>query len=381
MTSWKLLYENRFPRRADGGSFSIDHYRAPDGAQSFASGPVFMMFTGFPGFGIASGRNITYTPVGRFRDLIGVDVTMDFVLVNLTEGASVPLFEVVGGLSATLSASAMSPSSANGKVACRLSVAINGANAIIESLSFRLPEFGLDHQRRRLRVRWSTTGQLHVWLDGALIAYENAFQPDFRFDLDRVTIGDAEAPMSGMINASITYFRVVQLREEDPVGSLAEQLDPECIPEISERCKEMAEFELFDMLRQARRLMAGFNASQTSAWRKGDGGSPFTPDALALHKAGDGAGEAFARYMRDGEAQSRQRVLDKLSEVLKGLATVQPQAFKQLVVDNRMMREDFDRHCKDAVAVIRSTNPRLFEKLDPLSCDLETLIQNLAGEA
>jgi hypothetical protein len=378
MTTWRLLYENRFPRNADTGATILDVRRAADGVQTVQSGPVFIIFSGFHGLGMGEGRNLTYRPVSALADVIGVDVTMEIGIIALFEARPLTLFSTGGGgMSAVLTATG--PPSPSGHTTCRLTLRVASAVATVDGVRFR-HRFGTQQlEPRRLQVRWTTNGQLHVWLDGLLIAYENAFAPGHRFTLGQLAIGDVDLTMTGVVNAAISGVRIVELREESGVDSLAGQLDPEYVPPIPDRCVKVARATLEQILRDTRALMAAFTASRTSPWRKPVGGNPFTPAALGAHEAGAKAGVAFARYLRSGSPEARQAVLSHLKDLLETLAADQPALFQALMSKSRDARAALDTHCKEAAYAIRSSNPRLFAKLDPLSADLEDLIQSLGG--
>ena len=376
MTTWRLLYQNRFPSHAVTGATLFDVHRAANGTLSIQSGPVFTTFTGVPGFGIGDGRNLTYRPAAALGDVIGLDVAMEIVFLGLLEGRPITLFST-DSVSATVTP--MVPPAANGETPCRLTIRVADATITVEGLTFR-HRFGPQPlERRRFQMRWTTNGQLHVFLDGQLIAYENAAKPGFSFGLARVSVGDVDRPLTAILNASVTNVRVIELREESALDSFGEQLDPGYVPEVSDRCGKVAQATLQQHLRAARALMARFNLSQTSAWRQPAGGTPFKPASLAVHDAGGKAGVALRRYLRDGTAEARNDVLTHLEEVLTALAADQPDAFKALLVQIQEAQGSCDSECHVAADKIRAANPDLFKKLDPLHDDLNDLIQNLGA--
>lgn len=376
MTTWRLLYENRFPSHAVTGATLLDVHRAATGTLSIQSGPVFTSFTGFPGFGIGDGRNLTYRPAAALGGVIGLDVAMEIAFLGLLEERPITLFST-DSVSATVTPTA--PPAANGETPCRLTIRVADATITVEGLTFR-HRFGPQPlERRRFQMRWTTNGQLQVFLDGQLIAYENAAKPGLSFGLARVSVGDVDRPMTAILNATVTNVRVIELREESALDSFGEQLDPGYVPEVSDRCGKVAQATLQQHLRAARALMARFNLSQTSAWRQPDGGTPFKPAALAVHDAGGKAGVAMGRYLRDGTAEARNDVLTHLKEVLTALAADQPDAFKALLVQIQQAQTSYYSECQVTADKIRAANPDLFKKLDPLHDGLNDLIQNLGA--
>jgi hypothetical protein len=236
MTTWRLLYENRFPANAETGATILDFSRAAEGTQSVQSGPVFLLFSGFRGLGIGEGRHLTYRPAASLQGVIGLDVTIDLGVIVLIDGRPLTLFATgTAGLSASLVPTG--PPAAGGQTTCRLTVRLDDAEVTVEGLRFRSRIGPQALERRRLQIRWSTNGQLQVWLDELLAAYENAFKPGHRFALSQLSIGDVAQPLTGVVNAAVTHARVVELREDSGVESLGEQLNPEYAPEISERCE------------------------------------------------------------------------------------------------------------------------------------------------
>lgn len=378
MTTWRLLYENRFPKDPENGATIMDFPRAAQGAHALQQGPVFTFFTNVDGLPIADGRNLTYRPDALLRDVIGIDVAMEIALIGLFEARPITLFSTnAAGLAATLTA--MSPPAATGLTTCRLTVRLDNSVTTVDGLRLRQRVSLQATEPRQLQVRWTTTGQLHVLLDGLLVAYENAVKPGYRFNLSQLAIGNVDQPSNGVVNASVPSFRLVELREESAADSLSEQLDLDTKCEVSERCQKVAKAVLADLLRESRTLMAAFNASKTSPWRQPDGDTPFKVPALAAHKAGSQAGVAFARYMHDGAAESRQEVFESLKKLLGILAADQPVLFKALLEKVNGARYDLDADCKGAEQHIRAANPRLFENLDPLSADFDELFRNLGA--
>ena len=376
MTTWRLLYENRFPSHAVTGVTLLDVHRAATGTLSVQSGPVFTSFTGFPGFGIGDGRNMTYRPAAALGGVIGLDVAMEIVFLALFEGRPITLFST-DSVSATVTPTA--PPAANGQTPCRLAIRVADATITVEDLTFR-HRFGQQPlERRRFQVRWTTNGQLHVFLDGQLVAYENAAKAGLSFGLARVSVGDVDRPITAVLNATVTNVRVIELREENALDSFGEQLDPRYVPEVSDRCGKVAQATLQQHLRAARALMARFNLSQTSAWRQPDGGTPFKPAALAVHDSGGKAGVAMGRYLRDGTAEARKDVLTHLKEILTALAADQPGAFNALLEQIQEGQGSCHSECQVAALKIRAANPDLFKKLDPLHDALTDLIQNLGA--
>ncbi len=380
MTAWKLAYENRFPRHATSRGTIVSAFRAAEGRQDVASGPVFTSSSGFGGFGIGTGRNLFYRPADQLQGVIGLDVTIGFGVIALFNFGPIPLFTAgAGGLHARLQATGAP--TASGFIRCRLTVRFGGESADVEHLVFHQARAPSQLEHRRLRVRWESKGQLQVWLDDDLVAFENALAAGGRTTLDRIVVGDADLPMSSVLNATVSFMRVVELREDAAAGEFGTMLDPLVLPPINERCEKSSGALLERLMRDMRALMAGFNASQTTPWRSDTGGSPFSDAALAVHKDATEAGRAFSVYIRSGSDGDRQALMDHIEAMLAQLAADQPDRFKALAQDAHDSRERLDEHCKKALDTMRLLNPGLFKRLDPLSADLGRIVADLGGTA
>ena len=375
MTTWQLFYENRFPSNAVTGATILDVQRAAAGTLSVQSGPVFTSFTGFRGFGIGDGRNMTYRPTAALRQVIGLDVAMEIGFLRLV--AAEPI-TVCSTDATSIVITATAPPAPDGRTACRLDVHVGNTTATVQGLTFR-PRFGVQPlEKRQLQVRWTTNGQLHVFLDGQLVAYENAAAAGFSFNLVRWSVGDVVKPMTAVLHAAVSNVRLVELREESAVDSFGEALDPD-VPEISDRCVKVTQTTLQQHLREARALMARFNQSQTRSWRPADGGTPFKPAAIAVHEAGSRAGVALGRYLREGTDEAREQVVAQLRTLLPALAADQPAAFKALASKIRKAQDAAQYDCKASAEKIRAANPGLFKKLDPLHDAIDEIVTNLGA--
>lgn len=374
MTTWRLFYENGFPSNAVTGATIVDVQRAAAGTLSIQTGPVFTSSSGVRGFGIGDGRNLTYRPTSALRGVVGLDVLLEVAFLSLIQGQPIGLFST-DTVSAVVTPTA--PPAADGRTSCTLAITVAGQSTSVAALTFR-GRAGLQPlERRRLQVRWTTNGQLHVFLDGQLVAYEPAASPGVSFNLTRWSLGDVDRPMTAVLFAAITHARVVELREDSAIDSLGEALDPEQLPEIDARCVKVAQATVQQHLRAARALMARFNQSRTAPWRAADGGSPFTPAAVLVHEAGGRAGVALNRYLQDGTDASRDEVVSHLRKVLTALASDQPEAFKALWTSLTQASTQYD--CQLSAAKIRESNPELVNKLDALRDAVGDIVAGLGA--
>lgn len=376
MTTWRLFYENRFPSNAVTGATILDVQRAAAGTLSIQTGPVFTSFTGIRGFGIGDGRNLTYQPTAFLRQVIGLDVAMEVAFLRLVPAEPVTLCSTDA---TSIVVTATAAPAADGRTACRLDVRVGNTAATVQGLTFRVRVGLQPAERRPLQVRWTTNGQLHVFLDGQLVAYENVATAGFSFNLVRWSVGDVVKPMTAVLHAAVSNVRVVELREESAVDSFGEALDPDEVPEISDRCVKVIQTTLQQHLREARALMARFNQSQTRSWRPSDGGTPFKPAAIAVHEAGSRAGVALGRYLREGTDEAREQVVSQLRTILPALAADQPAAFKALASKIRKAQDAAHYDCETSAKKIRAANPGLFKKLDPLHAAIDEIVAKLGA--
>jgi hypothetical protein len=376
MTTWRLFYENRFPPNAVTGATLLNVQRAAAGTLSVQDGPVFTTFTGVRGFGIGDGRNMTYRPTAFLAQVIGLDISMEVAFLRLAMTEPVTLCSTDA---TSIVVTATAPPAADGRTTCRLDVRVGTTTATVLGLTFRA-RFGLVQvERRQLQVRWTTNGQLHVFLDGQLVAYENAASAGFSFNLVRWSIGDVVKPMTAVLHAAVSNVRVVELREDSAVDSFGEAIDPKTVPPIGDRCVKVTQTAVQQHLREARALMAKFTQSQTRHWRPSDGGSPFEPTAIVVHEAGTRAGVALRRYLREGTDETREAVLVQLRKLLPALAADQPAAFKALASKIRKAQDAAQYDCKTSAEKIRDANPDLFKKLDTLHTAIDKIVAELGA--
>ncbi len=376
MTTWRLFYENRFPSNAVTGATILDTQRAAAGTLTIQTGPVFTTSTGVRGFGIGDGRNLTYRPDAALRGIIGLDVSMEIAFLRFVQNQPIVLFSSEG---ASADVTPTAPPAADGRTACRLTVRIGTTAATIEGRQLLRRSNTQPAPRHRLQVRWTTSGQLHLFLDGQLVAYENAAAPGFSFSLARWSVGNVNGTMTGLLDAAVTNVRFVELREESAVDSFGEALDPCELPAIADRCVKVTQTTVQQHLREARALMARFNLSQTAPWRSPDGGSPFTPAAVAVHEAGGSAGVALGRYLREGTDAARDQIVADLRKVLTAVAADQPDAFKALIAKIRQAQAAAASDCYVSAEKVRAADPDLFKKLDALHDAIGDIVANLGA--
>lgn len=331
---------------------------------------------GMLGFAVGEGRNVTFRPESPLEGMIGFDVTLDFVMLGLAVGGSFSLFSTSNnGFTARMTATETPPDSTD--VICRLTVGVGDAFTSFNGLRFETLATDLA-DGRRLRIRWMTIGQLQVWLDDELIGHENGVGTGVRPGLVRLSLGDVDQPIGG-VRAFVTYFRAIELREKSAVDEVGRLLDPEHIPEIPETCLKVAGAEYDRVMRAMRKLRAGFAMSQTSNWRLGDSGQPFSPTAQGLQDARAKAGRAVVDYLRDGGDDTRSTAAAHVKEVLTTLATDQPALFQDVLTKQKEAREAAQAHCGYALDEVRAANPALMKKLEALNADVETVLEALGG--
>src|SRR5688572_30301019 len=128
MTTWRLFYENRFPSNAVTGATILDVQRAAAGTLTIQTGPAFTSSTGFRGFGIGDGRNLTYRPDAALRGLIGFDASLEIAFLSLVAGQPIVLFSTDSASAIVTPLGSPAPTGTT----CRLAVRIGTATATVE---------------------------------------------------------------------------------------------------------------------------------------------------------------------------------------------------------------------------------------------------------
>lgn len=372
-TVWNAVYENRFPKKFDG-SGALDAFRAADGQQEIQDGPVSTSFTGLPGFGIAAGRSVAYSLDNTLRDVIGVDAVLDFVFRFLPVGQMVSLFNIDNNL---INISLLSESTTQQETICRLLLRVGDKSVEVSNLPFSFSSFPLKFANRRLRVRWYTNGQLQVWLDEDLIAYQNNAAPGRSFSLASFHVGEPQGQLTGIINVSVTGIRILELQDKNSTDVLGEQLDLCQSTYIPDECGKVA-IDLHEkVMSETRTLMSKFVQSKTIPWRKEDGGSPFSNDSIIAHESAQSAAKAFADHLRSNNTESAEQMVSELKVFLNIIALDQPDLFESLVGESRIARKQLIKHCPKLLSSMRS-DPS-FVRLEKILAPVDELLEQIGG--
>lgn len=374
MTAWNLLYQNSFPAKAVGVGRILDDFRSTPGEQEIQSGPVVLMHSALPGFGISEGRFLAFSPARELRDIIGLEVLLDLSLMSPLGDTPLTIYNDSSHLS--IDVQRFGPPSASGKHTIRLSCRLNGTTTIIDGIALELPEFNQPAIPKRVQVRWMTSGQLHVFVNGQLLAYENNVAAGNTLRIDQIRFGDDSGEQSGFINLVLTNCRVLMLRREDALGALVNEVPLHPVPEEIRVCAQDLMPQVLGAVDAAFELMANFNQTETQAWRKG-APSPFSSSALELHNASEASGEAFTDYMRTGGADAMKKSAAEMLRVFELLRENHSAEFDALAAQLLGIRDNLPEDCVKLAEKLVADDPKLNEKLENLSDALSTGIDAL----
>ncbi|WP_171101934.1 hypothetical protein [Ruegeria sp. HKCCD7255] len=396
MTAWTLFYENRFPPKADGPDITPDDFRGVEGQQTVKDFEGFIAVLdrdevgeedearpprddageGRAGFGIGPGRNIVFEPTRKMQDVVGADITLRLAVSFMRVGQSCSVLSL-GQNGIALGLTALEAADENNNQKFRLEIQTSVGTVTVAPLILTKVARNDLKSFLTLRVRWEAKGQLRVWRDDDLIAYENAVGVGLKLRLDRIMLGEIGNPLEGTSNVMIAGLRVLELREDAAAGELGDILDPRGADEIADRCNELARLSLNRLTTQMRGLMAGFIQNQTTPWRQGMAQPAFSESALALHASAQNAGLALPRYLQSGDEAERTSLIEGLSEVLTSLAADQPQLFDELLATSVQPPADLLETCGPSIDRLRQENGDLMARLEPISTELEAVVQRI----
>lgn len=216
------------------------------------------------GFLVSPGRLLGYHFQRAIENVIGVDLSVDLVLSAQAAFEHLTVLSLGGGKVTLLMLNvqfAFIGPNIDGRA--RVLFTVNG-----ESMEFNL-RF-VPSQTLRLRVRWHTHGQVQVWQERVLRAYEPGFAAGRAVGIDRLAVG-GPGGLGGGGAAGILVRRVYVklLRRDDSRNELRKQvaIDTSMLPRTP--CATAAGALLADMLAQIRKFMTEVILKTTTLWREG----------------------------------------------------------------------------------------------------------------
>jgi len=330
------------------------NFSAPPGALTALPDGLVVQPTPPPdqrGFVIAPGHSLSYTLERTLLDVIGIDITLDVVVVGSAQD-QLDVQVHLDGQAVRVIATFLGP-------LLRLQLVVGGtpmaASIPLESAS------GLF----RLRLRWHTHGQGSMFVNDRLRAYEPALRPGLSLPVTTVFLGH-HSPVVTPAPAKMRArrFTVKLLRKDDATRFLDDlfplprplPIDPEC----AKRVQGLAGAAMVD----ARHLMTAAVAAWTRRWSEGQAGSPFSAESVAAHEAAVQAGRAFTAFMLGQDQADADRFLAQARTFLALLQGVDPARYGALLAKADDASTQLDLPCVAALEPLR----RLYEsRLAPLA--------------
>jgi hypothetical protein len=146
----------------------------------------------------------------------------------------------------------------------------------------------------RLRGRWHTHGQAHLWANGTLVAYRPDAVAGGSFSVIDLQLSGRSAgagPATGTPRVRSTTVKV--LRRDGPIGYLDELLPVRIGDGLTPECARRMAGKQQEAMRQIRAFMTASIARLTRAWSQGDAHEPFSPEAIRAQQAAVAAARAF----------------------------------------------------------------------------------------
>lgn len=205
----------------------------------------------------------------------------------------------------------------------------------------------------KIRTRWHTSGQSHIWVDGTLRAYRPSLAVQNSLTVDRLSLGHPSAsvlPDAPRMLARRVCVRL--LRDNDPARYL-DALHPIVEPlSLPPDCREQVEAIHDEVRGEMRRFMSATVGRITAAWDEGQGGGPFSAEAIAAHEAASAAREAFVHFMlHRRDADAAEQVLDRIGAFLAVIETADPAGYQALVDRIAHIADGLAPGCRSALEI------------------------------
>jgi len=359
---WRSVFLHEFP---DGDPANL---HAVPGALSVLPDGLVVKPTPEPadrGFLAAPGRSLGYRFAEPFDDVIGVDLSID-LLVPLQPGLGrffVPLISL-------------------GDDAVELSMRFGPAQLIlrVDESNMRIePSLPLG-QTTRFRVRWHTHGQIHLWHEGVLRAYQPGFAAGRTLAIDQLVVGGLPAtPILPRFRARRIYLKL--LRRDDARRELDRHvsLDVSCQP--ASECAEHVRVLQEELVSRTRVFMAGIVSKLTTSWREGEDPGPFSAEAVAAHDAAVGAAEAFGAFLDTCEQGAADTFLQRIGEFFDILAAADPAGYAELLSDLAARAETVDQVCRRTLEPVHAANAETLQPLVQVLQEMGQRMQNAGSGA
>ncbi len=233
----------------------------------------------------------------------------------------------------------------------------------------------------QVKIRWYTTGQAFLELNGKLAAYQPGFAPEIKLSIPNVALGapNSSPDTPDLLSVLVTHFHVQLLREQDSKAELARQLDIEQDKPPPIQCGRRAQHLTANGLKASRAFMQTFVEANTTSWRQGQVGIPISAAALKLHETSQAAADSLLRFFRREDKNARETYLKQMRIVFEMLLQTDPAQFKSLVKNADSTSDQLWNICTDTIKMYQQECPDLFDKLETLNKDVIKILHEIGA--
>lgn len=372
MSIWQSAFLSEFPKG------NIQNYHGPPGSLGFVNNSFTSALEHPKGFLINPSRWLRYNFEDRFDRVIGVDISIKGTAVIpiflIYPPVPSPYFQIVsignGVIKLSIAVEGM-PNSGRVKLEVMNQVAL--FEKLIINNSFTQTPF-------KLRVRWHTTGQVHVWWNDELVAYKPVHAAGAIFPIGDVAIGAPMEAGSGFLpSMDVTYFYVKVLRENGAELKLDKELklSTEYV-DLQDPCWERIRIIQDKLLFDYRTFMGKVVDKLTQEWRNSDNGQPFSKESIDAHNASKDALVAFLSFLRTGQSEYRDKYLVLIEQFLGIVASTDPDSFVEVVSLTKQKNSEIDEECRKKMQLIYDSNKQL-KPIKKLMDETMNIIESIAG--
>ncbi|GIJ59299.1 right-handed parallel beta-helix repeat-containing protein [Virgisporangium aurantiacum] len=218
----------------------------------------------------------------------------------------------------------------------------------------------------RLRLRWHTHGQLHLFCDGRLRAYEPGVAVGRSVELGGVDVGKYPQVLPSGPRFLVRRVYLKFLRRDDSRRDLDVQvpLYIGCAPPPA-GCVAQARRVHEQMRARTQAFMSRFIASTTTSWR-GQSPGPFSPASAAAHAAAVDAARAFDTFLGTREPAAADTFSRRIGDFFDSLAADDPAGYAALVAELNGLADGIDPACRQAFQPVRDANAEVLAPLAAL---------------